>query len=282
MHVIGMQAMSFATVMVHVDTLDPSVARIQLAADLADQFQTRLIGVAGRAARPAVIEGGVVIDVAINEHELQDIAAQLQKRGEEFRTAVGKTRKEVEWRFAVDFPVDVVAREARAADLVVIGRDRAPGDLYASLDTAGLLLRAGRPVLVVPPGINSLTASRVVVGWKDTPEARRVLRDALPFLQQAKEVILVEVCETGTESDAKAHLDDIDAYLLRHKAIVARKVITHTKATAADELVRIAADEGANLIVAGAYGHSRLGEWIFGGVTRALLASSPVCCLFSH
>lgn len=275
--------MSFAAVMVHVDLQDPSAARIRIAADLADRFQAALIGVAGRALRPAVIEGGVVIDVAINEHELEEIATQLKRRGEEFRAAVGKSRKDVEWRYGVDFPVDVVAREARAADLVVVGRDRAPGDLYASLDIGGLLLKAGRPVLIVPPAIESLAASRVIVGWKDTPEARRALRDALPFLREAKEVVLVEVCETGTESDAKKHLDDIDAYLLRHKVIVASKVMTHvTTSTAADELIRIARDEQADLIVAGAYGHSRLGEWIFGGVTRALLTSSPVCCLLSH
>jgi nucleotide-binding universal stress UspA family protein len=71
-------------------------------------------------------------------------------------------------------------------------------------------------------------------------------------------------------------------YLTRHRVKLGVRVVAHDGTTAADELVRLAGEEHADLIVAGAYGHSRLGEWMFGGVTRSLLASCPVCCLFAH
>jgi nucleotide-binding universal stress UspA family protein len=82
--------------------------------------------------------------------------------------------------------------------------------------------------------------------------------------------------------DAVLAFEDVIRYLARHKAQVGPTIATHPKGGVADELIRLAKAEGADLIVAGAYGHSRLGEWAFGGVTRDLLASSPMCCLLSH
>jgi nucleotide-binding universal stress UspA family protein len=84
------------------------------------------------------------------------------------------------------------------------------------------------------------------------------------------------------EAIAKRHVDDIARFLTRHRISVGSAVAAHTEGSVADELLRVARAEGADLIVAGAYGHSRLGEWIFGGVTKDLLASSPVCCLLAN
>jgi nucleotide-binding universal stress UspA family protein len=144
------------------------------------------------------------------------------------------------------------------------------------------VLRAGRPVLLVPDTVAALPLRRVVVAWKDTRESRRAMRDALPFLQQAKEVLLVEVGENESESQAKKNLADVGAYLVRHRVIVAAEVWRRPRRPVATELLDVVEKEKADLIVAGGYGHSRLGEWIFGGVTRELLTASPVCCLLSH
>ena len=94
--------------------------------------------------------------------------------------------------------------------------------------------------------------------------------------------MIVTVCENGTETEAKKHIDDVEKYLLRHKVSVGAKVFLRTRQSIASELLRFAEDERAGLIVAGGYGHSRLGEWAFGGVTRELLSESPICCMFSH
>jgi nucleotide-binding universal stress UspA family protein len=102
------------------------------------------------------------------------------------------------------------------------------------------------------------------------------------LLQEAKEVLLVEIGEHESRSQAKKTLADVGAYLVRHKVIVADEMWRQPRASVAAELFQFVEEEKADLIVAGGYGHSRLGEWIFGGVTRELLAASPVCCMLSH
>ena len=144
------------------------------------------------------------------------------------------------------------------------------------------MLNMGRPVLTVPPGVEAVLAERVVVAWKDAREARRAVREALPLLRQAKEVVVIEATDEGAESPAQRRVEDVSAYLTRHGVTVAATCVEPIRTTAATQLIEAARTRQADLIVAGAYGHSRLGEWIFGGVTRELLGSSPICCLFSH
>ena len=121
-----------------------------------------------------------------------------------------------------------------------------------------------------------------MVGWKDTREARRAVLDSLPLLREAAQVTIVEICGSGEEEAATARLDDVARYLERHRIKASPKIILHHAGSPADQLIRLAQVEGADLLVTGAYGHSRLGEWVFGGMTRDLLAVSPLCCLMSH
>ena len=102
------------------------------------------------------------------------------------------------------------------------------------------------------------------------------------MLQLAESIFLVEICEWGAEDRALRRLKDVSSFLGHHKITNVTERILQHPAIAGEVLVRFAQDVQADLIVAGAYGHSRLGEWMFGGVTRELLTRSPVCCLFSH
>ena len=273
--------MSFAALMVHVEIEANSHRRVELAVDLAERFHAALIGVAGWAPRPAFAAEGIVIDADLTGRELEDMRTRLAEAETAFRGAAKRLRN-VEWRGALEFPIELVLREARAADLLVLGRDHRSADWYRSIDTGGALLRAGRPVLAVPPEVDRLSARRIVVAWKDTRECRRALSDALPFLTEADQVLLVEVCERGSEAEAERRLDDVTAYLVRHRVTVGAKAYVRAKGTIAAKLLGFAVDERADLLVAGGYGHSRLGEWIFGGVTKELLDTSPICCLLSH
>jgi nucleotide-binding universal stress UspA family protein len=108
------------------------------------------------------------------------------------------------------------------------------------------------------------------------------MRDALPFLQQAARVTIVEACGPDEEKTALGDLDDVANYLAEHRVKSGSRVILAQEGSGAAQLIRVAQDERADLLVTGAYGHSRLGEWIFGGMTRELLATSPICCLMSH
>ncbi len=274
--------MSYATVMVHVDVDATANDRVRLAAGLADRFAADLIGVASCLLPPYPAEGAYFVTRSVVEQERRDIETLLVGAETAFRAAAGADRSRIEWRAAIELPDIYLAAQARVADLVVVGRPSGPVDAARAPDPGRIALRAGRPVLVVPPGIDRLGGERVIVGWKDTREARRALRDALPLLERAGAVTLVEICDEPSVSEGRQHLEDVARYLTRHEVKVGAKIATHPEGRVADELVRLAKADNADLIVAGAYGHSRLGEWVLGGATRDLLASSPLCCLVSH
>ena len=274
--------MSYASIMVHVEAELELNGRVDVAAGLAARFGGHLIGIAGWAPKPLFVAEGVVIDPAPTEAQLQNMRSSLEQAGKTFRAATETAVPRAEWRCSLDFPTDYVAQEARAADLVVIGRHWAPMDPYRSLDPGSLILKAGRPVLVVPKGVRSLAAKRILIAWKDVREARRAVQDAMPLLGGADNVLLLEIPEAGGEEQALRRLKDLGGYLARHGITVVGERVRAPAVTVTDTLYRLVEEERIDLIVAGAYGHSRLGEWIFGGVTRDLLPSSPVCCLFSH
>lgn len=273
--------MSFATIMVHVNVNAASDERVRLAARLADRFRSTLIGISACMLPAYPAEGVYFVSPEFVEEERRDIAAALKRAEDGFRTVAGSGRK-LEWRSSLDVPDDYLAEQARAADLVVIGRGATPADIGRAIDPGAALLKAGRPVLVVPSGVDMLRAERVVIGWKDSREARRAVRDALPFLHEAKSVTIVEVCEKGLEESGRQHVDDVARYLERHGITIGDISARTARDGAAHELISVAQSDGADLIVAGAYGHSRLGEWMFGGVTRDLLGASPVCCLMAN
>jgi nucleotide-binding universal stress UspA family protein len=145
------------------------------------------------------------------------------------------------------------------------------------------LLKVGRPVLVVPKDLASFVPKRIAIAWKDTREARRAVRDALPLLQQAESVLLVEISEEASSVEESARrVQDVGRYLRRHGIEIIAERVRPADVTASNSLLRVIEDENIDLLVTGAYGHSRLGEWAFGGVTRDMLMESPICCLFSH
>jgi nucleotide-binding universal stress UspA family protein len=268
--------------MVHVDVDAELGARVRIAAELARRFDAHLIGVGGWAPMSVFLAEQAKSDPAPSEPHLQDMKSLLDLKGRQFCAAIGGERRRVEWRSMLDFPTDAMLREARAADLVIVGNAAENRDPFRALDPAAVLLKAGRPALIVPEGVSALRAEHVVIGWKDTREARRAVRDALPLLQRASRVTIVEACPLGQDEAALGRLDDVARYLTRHRIETGSRVMLEQRGSGAEQLLRIAHDENADLLVAGAYGHSRLGEWAFGGMTWELLATSPICCLMSH
>ena len=167
-HVIGAPASrALASIMVHVDWNAGSDERIRLAADLSDRFGAVLIGVAGWVPgreRAALAHA----ELEQPEKRLKWIRAELDRLGERFREVAGITALPTEWRGSFNFPREVIAREARAADLVVIGSRPAADDVLHSFDPGEVLLAAGRPVLIAPQGHAALSARRILIAWKDT------------------------------------------------------------------------------------------------------------------
>jgi hypothetical protein len=184
--------MSYAAVMVYVDADGAPERRVRLAAGLADKFNATLIGLSALSIRPPIVADAVLVQ-DVTQADIKQMRAKLADRGGWFRGIAGADHRKLDWRAVLDFPDEALASEARSADLVVIGQTRGPGDAYSALDPGGAVLKTGRPTLVVPDGIGALRADHVVIGWKESREARRAVRDALPFLHEASRVTVVEI-----------------------------------------------------------------------------------------
>ena len=272
--------MSYAAILAYTDGDEASAQRLRIAAELARRFDAALIGLGACALRPPVASPDLIPREI--ESEIAAAAKELAETERKFLSATSGPDRKAEWRASYKPPNDAVADAARAADLIVIGRDADPANPFYALDPGVVLLRAGRPVLVVPRTVQSLSAKRILIAWQDSREARRALGDSLPFLMQADEILLTQVCEQDETLQAKEAVRDVARYLSRHRIGASAGVTLRSRGSVADDLIALAGREKVDLLVAGGYGHSRFGEWIFGGVTRELLARSLVCCLLSH
>jgi nucleotide-binding universal stress UspA family protein len=273
--------MSYSTLMVHLELEHPNDARLQIAGDLAERFDAKLIGVAACDPEPAYYVSGSFARGLV-ENARAEVRQRMAETEERFRGALQKRVREIEWRAAMARPAEFVAREARAADLVIIGvnRDGVLLDPLRRLDPSDLVMQVGRPIFVVPPEAEHLRLGHVMVAWKDTREARRAVADALPLLHKASEVNVVEIIAHDASRAAAQHrVDDVAAWLGRHRIAAAAKVMDAVDE--ADQIDKIW-QHGADLVVAGAYGHSRFREWVLGGVTRNLLTRSRHCAFIAH
>jgi nucleotide-binding universal stress UspA family protein len=142
-------------------------------------------------------------------------------------------------------------------------------------------MRAGRPILIVPMGITGLGMRHVLVGWKESREARRAVADALPLLQAAGQVTVLEVTSQHEHTAAQARVKDVALWLQQHQVEAAGEAIV-ASGTEAGYLHAALLDRRCDLLVAGAYGHNRLSEWVFGGVTADVLLDPDFCVLISH
>jgi nucleotide-binding universal stress UspA family protein len=278
--------MGYASVMVYVDDFDTANARIELACDVADLFQAGLMGISGSVPASPMIDpytGAATPAQAWTDE--RDAAADQVKRAEaRFRRVAGARRGLMSWRGAVDHPAELVAREARAVDLIIVGRASEHGRQSNALDPGDVLMAAGRPVLVAPPELpQGNMLARVIVAWRDSRESRRAVADALPVLRKAEQVTVVGISEYLEEEEAtKLSVNDVASFIRLHGVAATPLALSQTHETVAKRLIDYARDNNVGLIVLGGYGHARVREWAIGGVTRSLLKTSPVCCLFSH
>jgi nucleotide-binding universal stress UspA family protein len=269
--------------MVHLDLEHGSEPALRVACELADRFKSRVIGVtAGLPAAPIHADGMIASSVLeVDYEQLNQAIGRCETR---FRSALKGSGCSLEWRSAAAYPADFLAAEARAADLLVVGRpeDHPPLGPQQLLDIGDAVMRAGRPVLVVPPRSTSLALNRILMAWKDTAESRKAITAALPLLRKAAELTIVEIVSDEREKDAAdARVGDVAKWLQRHN-IAASARVELSAGDAGSQLDAIASEARIDIIVAGAYGHTRWREWIFGGVTRHLLHQSFACALLVH
>lgn len=276
--------MSYKTILVHIDSTKRCSARIDTASRLAREYDAHLIAL---YVTPLFEPSGYVLaemGPALIETRKHALAAQMSRSEAEFAeraAAAGVTN--IEWRTAIDDPVDAMVLHSRYADLLVIGQaDTSGGSIMDTGFPPQLVLASGRPVLILPStGQFSTIGKRALVAWNASREATRAVTDAIPLLQSAQKVQVIAVNPKRNEHGSVPGAD-IGLYLARHGVRVEVKMDQGAEIDVGNELLSRAADFDADLIVMGGYGHSRLKEWVLGGVTRTILESMTAPVLMSH
>jgi nucleotide-binding universal stress UspA family protein len=276
--------MTYATLMVHLEVGSSNTGVLQVAAELADRFHAGVIGIAGgQPLQPVYSDGTIPADLI--EKDLEELDKLVNAAEAEFRSALQKRVGRLEWRSTVGLAAlsGYVAHQARSADLVVTCMPQ--GGLFLEperhVNVGDLVMQVGRPVLVVPAKREGLNLDRALIGWNDTRESRRSVIDSLPFLKAAKHVAIAEIADKDKLADAREHLKDVVAWLKNH-GVAAQPIALASTGDDALQLDAIAEQQDVGLMVAGAYGHSRLREWVLGGVTRDLLMRAHRYALVSH
>lgn len=276
--------MTYKTLLVHMELDDSNEAMLKVAGSLAEQFQAHVIGIAACQPIQTLAGEGVASGELIVE-ERAEITREIAAAENQFRAAMEGRAASVEWRHFVTFAplASYIADEARAADLIITGPDMGMSLLDNSrrVRLGDLALEAGRPLLILPRGVKSLNLRRVVIGWKEAREPRRAVADALPLLALAEHVTVLQAARKELLEFVRGNLRDVVRWLGRHgvEAVPAVAVgADHDFVALYNELK----ERRCDLFVAGAYGHSRLGEFVFGGVTRDMLLDAEFPVLISH
>ena len=277
--------MTYATVMVSLALDQSNEARLEAAGQIAERFDAGIVGIAAAQFSPPLYFTSGEQAQSLIDQGRASVKQRIEELEAQFREATKNRAKHIEWRCAIDFPVRYILQEVRCADIVVTGgQNGALSDPFAAASPKDLVMQAGRPLFIVPDNVDWLDLRSVLVAWKDTLEARRAIADSLPMLRKAKNVTVAEIVEGGdSRSAAESRVRDVVAWLSRH-GVSASELVPDNNGNrdATVELDGIAADVGAGVVVAGAYGHSRFRELILGGMTQHLITQSTRCVLLSH
>ena len=284
--------MPYKDILVHLDDSLRSPMRLDLAVRLAAASGAHLTGLYAMNIPAASMFYGYSLTVASPGPEdlIQTLRAeafqQIAPVEAHFRERLRQEGLEGEWRVVEGDPGAMLALHARYADLAVVGQANRQDPRSDGSDQipVSVLMSSGRPALVVPfAGRFDTIGTHVLIAWNASREAARALNDALPLLRTARMVTVLAINPpSGTAGHGDLPSSAISLHLARH-GVTAEAAHTVAKDIADGEaLLSYAADIGADLIVAGAYGHSRVRELAFGGVTRTLLTQMTVPVLFSH
>lgn len=197
--------------------------------------------------------------------------------------APGAAGVTISWHEAIGEEFDQIVKAARYHDVTVLagGADRAGRLPEEAL--GGIILGSGRPVLLAPQTVSARPYKNIAVAWKDTAEAARAITAAMPVLEKAETLDVYRAYESGKTGDETADSGERIAQNIRQHGFRARShTVTADHASEADAVLNTVRDSGADLLVMGAYGHSRIREFIFGGFTQRVLKGATVAVLMFH
>jgi nucleotide-binding universal stress UspA family protein len=281
--------MTYKTILVHCDGGKASMARVELAAGLAERYQAHLVGLHVRMPFDLPIYDNLsvaVTETMIREYD-EAVQANEAATSQAFADVLKGKAISNAWRCQEGDVEAIVALNARYADLTVVGQNDSgqqsrfapPSDLPESV-----ALATGRGTLVVPfIGAPKAIGDKVLLCWNASREAARAAAEALPLLRSASAVtVLIVEPKSSSDGHGAEPGADVAAWLSRHgvKVVVQRHVAVD--GDVGSVILSRAMDHGCDLIVMGIYGHSRLREWVLGGASRTLLSSMTVPVLMAH
>jgi nucleotide-binding universal stress UspA family protein len=279
--------MSYRNILVEVDASKQAIGRIEAAATMAKRFGAAMTGA---FLRSEVLPNYMISDVwvFVPAENVQQFSDERTKATNEALSVARRTFDEAARDAGVPFywldingdSNEALVACARTHDLTVLPRSMKAPCGEVAIHASDVAMASGGPVLVMPQtGYTRDIGRRILVAWKDTRETARALRDASPFLATADEVHLLQVSR-----DAEADSDELLARHLRlHGCKNVKHIIDRGQDAPTGEIIRRhAAAVNADLVVLGLYGHSRLQEFVLGGVSQDLLEHLPVPLLVSH
>ena len=276
--------MSYKRIMVPLNGMDDAGQALRLAFDLGQRFEAEVIGLHAAtetsSALPYMGESmsGALLDNMVAALEKESAARQqaAQAALDEARQAVSGNGQLMVRKGAED---DMLAQYGRLADLVVVARGASDTALSESPTMQAAIMNTGRPVLVAPPERAGTVARNIVVAWNGSAQAARALGAAMPLLSQADTVTLLQIDEGSGEGPP---IEDAVDYLAAHGCQAKALTQPHGHGSIGDDLLLAAHNQGADLLVMGAYSHNRIRELVFGGATLEALLDATIPVLMMH
>jgi nucleotide-binding universal stress UspA family protein len=282
----GKARMSFNDIIVYVDGTAVSKARVGFALGLAKAQDAHLIGVAF-APKALLPLSGADVGFADMSEILESVKAQGEAALKSFKEAAAAAGVAAEGRLmqgmSEEFPHDFAAF-ARQVDLTILGQPRDGDPLigqYALVERC--LFASGRPVMIVPAAPAEITLDgTVVAAWDGSAEAARAFNDSLTFLRQAAQVILLVGILDDPGEGREVPTDDMVVHLTRHGVTVDVTWVQAREGEVGRLLLSEATNRQADMIVMGAFHHSRWREFILGGVTLTMLEEATIPLFMAH
>lgn len=277
-------------ILVHIPTQSPAQpvtdASLSLASTFGGHLDAWITGYVSTATAYVTTGTDAAAVAAVFEMEQDKAAESAETALSIFKAAASKAGISYGWRVVADLPAEAAVSVGTAARLYDLSVVLQPDSRHRTLDDAvstELLLHAGGPTLFIPYIFRgAFSAKRIGICWDGSQAAARALRDARPFLAQSDMLYAISI--GGTESETpEASLEMLAAHFdrigLRAKSIDLPAI---PGVGVQPSLLSFAADESLDMLVMGAYGHSRLKEELFGGVTREMLQTMTIPVLMSH
>ncbi|MFT5392158.1 MAG: nucleotide-binding universal stress UspA family protein [Gammaproteobacteria bacterium] len=265
-------------ILVQVDDAQACGARLTAAFELAAKFPAAVTGVYVPREVGAFVfaEGGM--SASLYDEEVAMITADCAEAKSRFADVGAASGLKHAWCEVQGMDVDVLADTARFHDLLVLAQGDPSDPKCRNVGLPGaVVLAAGTPVLVIPPsGAASGLGQRVLIASNGSREGARAIRDSLPMLHLAREIHLL--CVDGQPGN----LAPLKDYLYAHGLVTISHELTPETGEIGETLLSQANAVRADLIVLGAYGHSRVREFVLGGATRSVLQGSTIPAFMTH